>query len=68
MSSVYRWRDSGHLDRAVETAGSQEAFDDAVASMLNGYRGYQLILVGLTKASWRRWSSWPVKALKGPSL
>jgi hypothetical protein len=27
----------------------------------------QLILVGLTKASWRRWSSCPTKALKAPS-
>lgn len=68
MSSVNRWRDAGHLDRVVETAGGQEAFDDAVAGMLASYRGYQLILVGLTKASWRMWSSWPVKALKGPSL
>jgi hypothetical protein len=28
----------------------------------------QLILVGRRNASWRRWSSWPVNALKGPSL
>jgi hypothetical protein len=28
----------------------------------------QLILAGFRKASWRRWSSWPVNALKGPSL
>ena len=27
MSSVSRWRDSGHLERAVETAGGQQAFD-----------------------------------------
>ena len=30
--------------------------------------GHQLILLGRRKASCRRWSSWPVKALKGPSL
>jgi hypothetical protein len=34
MSSVSRWRDSGHLERAVETTGGQEAFDAAVAAML----------------------------------
>jgi hypothetical protein len=27
----------------------------------------QLILVGCRKASWRRWSSWPTKALNAPS-
>lgn len=26
MSSVSRWRDWGHLERAVATAGGQEAF------------------------------------------
>ena len=35
MSGVSRWRESGHLERAVETAGGQEAFDAAVAAMLN---------------------------------
>jgi hypothetical protein len=29
MSKVSRWRESGHLERAVETAGGQEAFDAA---------------------------------------
>jgi hypothetical protein len=35
MSNVSRWRDSGHLERAVDTAGGQEAFDAAVAAMLD---------------------------------
>jgi len=39
MSSVLRWRDSGHLERAVATAGSQEAFNAAVAAMLDDARG-----------------------------
>jgi hypothetical protein len=30
MTEPRHWRDSGHLDRAVETAGGQEAFDAAV--------------------------------------
>jgi hypothetical protein len=30
MSDLQRWRDSGHLERAVGTAGGQEAFDAAV--------------------------------------
>ena len=42
MSSVSRWRDSGNLERAVETAGGQEAFDTAVASMLDDARGWRL--------------------------
>jgi DNA-binding XRE family transcriptional regulator len=42
MSGVSRWRDSGHLDRAVETAGGQEAFGAAVAAMLDDARGWRL--------------------------
>jgi DNA-binding XRE family transcriptional regulator len=42
MSSVSRWRDSGHLERAVATAGGQEAFDAAVAAMLDDSRGWRL--------------------------
>ena len=41
-SVVSRWRDSGHLQRAAETAGGQEAFDTAVAAMLDGARGWRL--------------------------
>jgi DNA-binding XRE family transcriptional regulator len=42
MSSVKRWRDSDHLQRAVETAGGQEAFDAAVGQMLDQARGWRL--------------------------
>ena len=42
MSDVSRWRDSGHLERAVETAGGQDAFDTAVAAMLDDARGWRL--------------------------
>jgi len=42
MSDVSRWRDSGHLERAVETAGGQEAFDTAVTAMLDENRGWRL--------------------------
>ena len=38
MNSVSRWRDSGHLERAVATAGGQEAFDTAIAAMLDDAR------------------------------
>jgi DNA-binding XRE family transcriptional regulator len=42
MSSVSRWRDSGHLERTVAMAGGQEAFDAAVAAMLDDARGWRL--------------------------
>jgi DNA-binding XRE family transcriptional regulator len=42
MNSVSRWRDSGHLERAVETAGGQQAFDAAVSAMLDYARGWRL--------------------------
>jgi DNA-binding XRE family transcriptional regulator len=42
MSVVKRWRDSGHLERAVETAGSREAFDGAVQEMVDQARGWRL--------------------------
>ncbi len=42
MSDLQRWRDSGHLERAVGTAGGQEAFDTAVAAMLDDARSRRL--------------------------
>src|SRR3984957_11164754 len=42
MSSAARWRDTGHLERAVQTAGGQEAFDAAVGAMLDDARGWRL--------------------------
>jgi mutator protein MutT len=37
-----RWRDSGHLQRAVETVGGQESFDAAVDKMLDDARNGRL--------------------------
>lgn len=42
MSSTKRWRDTEHLDRAIDTAGGQEAFDTAVDAMLDDARGWRL--------------------------
>jgi hypothetical protein len=43
MSEFRRWRDTDHLDRAIETAGGQEAFDISVTQMLDE-----------TRRGWRR--------------
>jgi DNA-binding XRE family transcriptional regulator len=40
--TVSRWRDSGHLERAIETAGGQQAFDAAAGAMLDDARGWRL--------------------------
>jgi DNA-binding XRE family transcriptional regulator len=42
MGSVKRWRDTDHLQRAVETAGGIEAFDAGVGQMLAEARGWRL--------------------------
>jgi hypothetical protein len=42
MSGVSRWRETGNLERAVETAGGQEAFDASVDAMLDDARGWRL--------------------------
>jgi DNA-binding XRE family transcriptional regulator len=42
MSNAKRWRDTDHLQRAVDTAGGQEAFDAAVGEMFNQARGWRL--------------------------
>jgi DNA-binding XRE family transcriptional regulator len=42
MSNVSRGRDSGHLERAVETAGTQQALDAAVGAMLDEALGWRL--------------------------
>lgn len=42
MSSVKRWRDTDHLQRAVDTAGGQDAFDTAVGEMLGHAQGWRL--------------------------
>jgi hypothetical protein len=40
---VKRWRESGHLERAVETAGGPEAFEAGVSAMLSEARGWRLV-------------------------
>ena len=42
MSTTKRWRDTGHLERAIETAGGRPAFDAAVGEMLDQARGWRL--------------------------
>jgi DNA-binding XRE family transcriptional regulator len=42
MSEIKRWRDTDNLQCAVETAGSQDAFDSAVGEMLDQARGWRL--------------------------
>jgi DNA-binding XRE family transcriptional regulator len=42
MSGVKRWRETHHLERAVETAGGREAFDAGVGAMLDEARGWRL--------------------------
>jgi hypothetical protein len=42
MAEVKRWRDTDHLDRAVEAAGGQDAFDTAMGAMLAEARGWRL--------------------------
>lgn len=46
MSSASHWRDSGHLERTVATAGGQEAFEAAVAAMLDDAHGWRLAEMG----------------------
>jgi DNA-binding XRE family transcriptional regulator len=42
MSEMRRWRESGNLERAVQTAGGREAFDSAIGRMLDEARGWRL--------------------------
>ena len=42
MGESKRWRDTGNLERAIETAGGREAFDAGVAEMLDQARGWRL--------------------------
>jgi hypothetical protein len=42
MSSAKRWRDTNHLQRAVDNAGGQQAFDTEVSEMLDQVRGRRL--------------------------
>ncbi|WP_238013944.1 helix-turn-helix transcriptional regulator [Dactylosporangium sp. AC04546] len=42
MSEFRRWRESGHLERAVDGAGGRDAFDAAMGRMLDEARGWRL--------------------------
>jgi DNA-binding XRE family transcriptional regulator len=42
MSEVKRWRDTGNLERAVDSAGGREAFDASLGEMLDQVRGWRL--------------------------
>jgi DNA-binding XRE family transcriptional regulator len=42
MSGVKRWRDTEHLDRAVDTAGGEQAFEAEVNQVLDRARGWRL--------------------------
>jgi hypothetical protein len=42
VSSVSRWRDSGHPGRAVDTARGQQALDAAVIALLDDARSWRL--------------------------
>ncbi|WP_129662912.1 helix-turn-helix domain-containing protein [Phytoactinopolyspora endophytica] len=42
MSGYRKWRDTDHLDRAVETAGGPGAFDDEVRRLRDQTRGWRL--------------------------
>jgi hypothetical protein len=57
MTKVQRWRDSGHLERAVETAGGQESFDAAVSAMLDDARGWRLAEMRKRRAAQDRLTS-----------
>ncbi|WP_433420174.1 hypothetical protein ACQP1V_07440 [Microtetraspora malaysiensis] len=42
MSSYRKWRESGHLERAIETAGGVEASEDEVHHLREEAQGWQL--------------------------
>jgi DNA-binding transcriptional regulator YiaG len=54
MSGVRRWRDTDHLEKAVQAAGGEEAFAAAVEQMQNESSGWRLAEMrkrrGLTQA------------------
>ncbi|WP_280433466.1 helix-turn-helix domain-containing protein [Nocardia brasiliensis] len=42
MTTHRRWRDTGHLERAVETAGGPEEFEAGVEHLRDQARGWRL--------------------------
>src|SRR5262245_38465564 len=51
MAEVKRWRDTDHLDRAVETAGGQDAFDAAMGAMRANERVWNLAVMQTRRGS-----------------
>jgi DNA-binding transcriptional regulator YiaG len=43
MTGYQRWRDSGHVERAAETVGGTEAFEEGVARLLDEARAWRLV-------------------------
>ncbi|QIS14636.1 helix-turn-helix domain-containing protein [Nocardia arthritidis] len=42
MTTFRRWRDSGHLERAIETAGGPEKFEEGVQQLQDWAQGWRL--------------------------
>ncbi|MFD6156790.1 helix-turn-helix domain-containing protein [Nocardia sp. NPDC060256] len=42
MTTHRRWRDTGHLERAIEAAGGPEAFEEGVDRLKDRARGWRL--------------------------
>ena len=42
MSGYRRWRETDHLERAIETAGGPEIFDDEAQTLRDQARGWRL--------------------------
>lgn len=59
MSNVSGWRDSGHLERAIETAGGRRAFEKAVVLTLDDARAWRLVKMrqrrGMSQKLDRNW-------------
>ncbi|GAA0986017.1 MULTISPECIES: helix-turn-helix domain-containing protein [Nocardiopsidaceae] len=43
MSGYRRWRDSGHLEKAVESSGGQEQFEEEVTRLRDRARAWRLV-------------------------
>ena len=42
MSGYGKWRDTDHSERAIETAGGPDVFDDGVQRLRDRARGWRL--------------------------
>lgn len=53
MGGYRRWRDSGHLERAVKTAGGDRQFEDEVRQQRKEAQGWRLAEIADTGAGSR---------------